>query len=534
MSPEHTASTSAENAWIETFRSDFKEIPLSILSPAQAVSTATPTSYRNYACIVPIALNSAFAAVLITLTDILSPIYPRVLETWYSDQYIFELTGKMWAEGGVPDVDFWDQKGPLIFLFNMLGWKLTESSLGIFLLTIVWAAITVNMLYLFAREFVPQRHGTATALVIAWISAVWIGILCAPSWDLIEPLCLPFLAVSLLIAVRWFKQCDDGSEIAVPWWHPFVYGLSFSVCLLSRLTNALSVCVCVLVITVMLLQRKQWMPLLKCALSFIAGVVLPLIPFCVYFTVHHALYDFVYGTVLFNISYAGNSESLFSSQFNTIVLILCLPCAMILTSLAHMLLERHSSPLDWTVAVSGVMFLALFFNISPYQHYAAVAAIFLPILLGGVCQYACQHIRIRWQALAALGLILALLCGYQAKVDNKLIWSEPTYDEPELEQAIQKAHGEIVLYNVLVSAYLQYDLKPMYRFAWLQDWEASFSDSYTKLLRDEFATARAKYIVVQPYYTLPEPAITRILHDRYKPVRTITVEGMDTIVYERR
>ncbi len=483
---------------------------------------------------VPIVVNSLFAAVLITLTDILSPIYPRVLETWYSDQYIFELTGKMWAEGGIPYVNFWDQKGPLIFLFNMLGWKLTESSLGIFLLTIVWAAVTVNMLYLLAREFTPQRHGTAMVVTIAWISAVWIGILCAPSWNLIEPLCLPFLAVSLLIAVRWFKQCDSDHGSVVPWWHPFVYGLSFSVCLLSRLTNALSVCVGVLVIAIMLLRWKQWMALLKCALSFIVGIALPLIPFCVYFAAHHAFYDFVYGTVLFNISYAGNSESLLSSQINTIVLILCLPCAMVLVSLAHMLLERRRNPLDWTIAVSGILFIALFFNISPYQHYAAVAAIFLPILLGGVCRYADQHIHMHWQTLVALGLVMALLCGYQAKVDNKLIWSEPTYDEPELEQVIQEAHGDIVLYNVLVGAYLQYDLKPMYRFAWLQDWEASFSDSYAKLLREEFATARAKYIVVQPYYTMPKPAIDRILHDRYKPVRTITVEGMDTVVYERR
>lgn len=483
---------------------------------------------------VPIVVNSLFAAVLITLTDILSPIYPRVLETWYSDQYIFELTGKMWAEGGIPYVNFWDQKGPLIFLFNMLGWKLTESSLGIFLLTIVWAAVTVNMLYLLAREFTPQRHGTAMVVTIAWISAVWIGILCAPSWNLIEPLCLPFLAVSLLIAVRWFKQCDSDHGSVVPWWHPFVYGLSFSVCLLSRLTNALSVCVGVLVIAIMLLRWKQWMALLKCALSFIVGIALPLIPFCVYFAAHHAFYDFVYGTVLFNISYAGNSESLLSSQINTIVLILCLPCAMVLVSLAHMLLERRCSPLDCTIAISGILFIALFFNISPYQHYAAVAAIFLPILLGGVCRYADQHIHMHWQTLVALGLVMALLCGYQAKVDNKLIWSEPTYDEPELEQVIQEAHGDIVLYNVLVGAYLQYDLKPMYRFAWLQDWEASFSDSYAKLLREEFATARAKYIVVQPYYTMPKPAIDRILHDRYKPVRTITVEGMDTVVYERR
>lgn len=48
----------------------------------QAVSVAASTRFRpSYARVVPIVLNSAFVTVLITLTDILSPIYPRVLES---------------------------------------------------------------------------------------------------------------------------------------------------------------------------------------------------------------------------------------------------------------------------------------------------------------------------------------------------------------------------------------------------------------------------------------------------------------------
>ena len=491
-----------------------------------ASSASSLSRIRMAPCAIPIVVNSVFAAILITLTDLLSPIYPQVIEA-YSDQYIFELTGKIWAEGGVPYVDFWDQKGPMIFLFNMVGWKLTGSALGIFLLTIIWAAITVNMLYLIAKEFVPKRYGTVAAMIIAWISAIWIGILCAPSWDMTEPLCLPFLALSLLIAVRWFKQTNHDSVAIVPWWHPFVYGISFSVCLLSRLTNALSVCVSVLVIAMVLLRWKQWAALFKCALTFIPGVALPLVPFCIYFAVHHALYDFIYGTVLFNINYAENSGGLLSEKPSTIVLILLVPCAMVLTSLAHMLLERHFNLTDCTIAIPGILFVALFLNINPYHHYAAIAAIFLPILLGIACQYA----GMRWQTLAVLGLIMALLCGCHAVQDNKFIWSQPVYDEPELEQVIQKANGSVVLYNIKPNAYLQYNLTPIYRFAWLQDWEASCSDSYTQLLRDEFVTAQAEYIVVQH---TTKPTIDNILRRQYRPVQTITIKGTDAVVYKRR
>ena len=484
----------------------------------------------------PFVANTVFAIALVTLTDILSPIYPRVLETWYSDQYIFELTGKMWAEGGIPYVDFWDQKGPLIFLFNMIGWKLTGSALGIFILTACWSAITVNMLYLIAKVFVPERHATVLPVLIAWISAAWIGFLCAPSWNLIEPLCLPFLAFSLLIAVRWLAHAERNATASLPWWHAFVYGLSFSVCLLSRLTNALSVCVIVLVITVMLVMRKQWKTLLISVVSFLASIATLLLPFCIYFVAHHAFYEFIYGTLLFNMSYAGNAEGLLSAQFNTLVLIICVPVAMVIFALAHIVFiasqqhKKYISAIDCTMLINGILFLALFFKISPYQHYAAIATIFLPVLLG----YASQLIAKQWQVIVAAVLILAILCGYHAKVDNKLIWSEPVYNEPELEQVINQADGDVVLYNVLVGAYLQYDLKPMYRFAWLQDWEASFSDSYQSMLQEEFSTARAQYIVVQPYYTMPEPAITDILNRYYEPSQTITVEGIDTVVYKRK
>lgn len=126
---------------------------------------------------------------------------------------------------------------------------------------------------------------------------------------------------------------------------------------------------------------------------------------------------------------------------------------------------------------------------------------------------------------------MALLCGCHAVQDNKFIWSQPVYDEPELEQVIQKANGSVVLYNIKPNAYLQYNLTPIYRFAWLQDWEASCSDSYTQLLRDEFVTAQAEYIVVQH---TTKPTIDNILRRQYRPVQTITIKGTDAVVYKRR
>ena len=495
---------------------------------AASISAARTFNTSHAQRFLPFAANTVFAIALVTLTDILSPIYPRVFETWYSDQYIFELTGKMWAEGGVPYVDFWDQKGPLIFLFNMIGWKITSSGFGIFLLTIIWSAITINILYLIAKEFTPVRCKELAAVLIAWISALWIGILCAPSWNLIEPLCLPFLALSTLFLVRCCNSQKKAKQLTIPWGHALTYGLSFSICLLSRLTNALSVCICALVLAIALMLHKQWMELLKCALMFIAGVAIPLLPFCVYFIMHNAFQDFIFGTLLFNMSYAGNASGLLSAPIGTKILVLCLPLLMIAFSIVNMAMNRAADILNITLLLSGSAFVMLFVKLAAYQHYAAVAAVFVPILLGQMTNLM-QH---RWQIVVASVCALAMLAGYQANVSNKLIWSEETYNEPELEQVIERANGSIVLYNVLVGGYLQYNLKPIYRFAWLQDWEASFNAEYKRMLNEEFASAKAEYIVLQPQ--AEEPAIKDVLESKYQPIKEITIEGFPATVYQRK
>ncbi len=50
------------------------------------------------------------------------------------DQDIFYVIGRNWAEGKLPYVTAWDSKGPYIFFFNMLGYLITKSDIGVVLL----------------------------------------------------------------------------------------------------------------------------------------------------------------------------------------------------------------------------------------------------------------------------------------------------------------------------------------------------------------------------------------------------------------
>ena len=67
-----------------------------------------------------IMLNAAAAIAAVVLLDLFSPAHRANLHLM-PDQDFFQFAGKVWAEGGVPYRDIWDQKGPFIFFVNMLG-----------------------------------------------------------------------------------------------------------------------------------------------------------------------------------------------------------------------------------------------------------------------------------------------------------------------------------------------------------------------------------------------------------------------------
>ena len=59
-------------------------------------------------------------------------------ENWFPlDNAIFQIIGRGWVEGKIPYVDLWDQKGPLIYFINALGYWLTGNQTGIFLIEIL-------------------------------------------------------------------------------------------------------------------------------------------------------------------------------------------------------------------------------------------------------------------------------------------------------------------------------------------------------------------------------------------------------------
>ena len=63
-----------------------------------------------------------------------SPFYPFVEQL---DSCFFQVVGWNWANGGVAYLTAWDQKGPVIYFINMLGYLLLGSKVGVWFLQVV-------------------------------------------------------------------------------------------------------------------------------------------------------------------------------------------------------------------------------------------------------------------------------------------------------------------------------------------------------------------------------------------------------------
>lgn len=492
-----------------------------------------------------IALNSVAAVLVILLLDLFSPLHPANLRLM-PDQDFFQLVGKVWAEGGVPYRDIWNQKGPFIFLVNMLGWRLTGNEYGIviiecvFLLATMWFLwLTINTINDHMRRSnanVPAQSRISDMLVL-WICVLWVSICLPGSWNMTELFCLPFLSASAWLLLRsLFSYQDfpsDHDAWHIPFFWAYAHGLAFGVCLMTRLSNAVGVCAGLLILTVLLIMRRRWSNLGICVLEFLAGAATFFVPFAVYFAAHGVFYEFMYGTVLYNLHYAGGlSATAGIPSLSTLVLVFAIPAAMLFTGVIHMARHKAVSCDMIFLVLSSALFSVLFFQMfaiqtGSYLHYTMIDVVFLPMVMIPAAAF----LRNRRPRVIALTCVAAVLLGY-AVARTRQVMDWPNFDNTQMVRLTEQSQGSIAFYNMNSLAYTLNDVKPAYPYAVFQDWQAEFSDDLRSKIADSYVQPRTKILVVQQYGDLT-PVISDTLKTKYRFVRSFTDISGTYSIYQR-
>ncbi len=229
-----------------------------------------------------------------------SPLYN--LNGFTPDSIIFQIIGKYWVQGSIPYKDLWDMKGPYIYFINAIGYLLTNSRTGIYVIQIIFMWFTLLCIYNICNQVVaPCLSYFIILLSLASLSYIYEG------GNLTEEYILLPLTLSFYYVFKWINQYESEHTINHLPQHSIVYGIVLGLSLMTRLTNALSICTAVFIIIVILLFHKKYKNLFYNALYFLLGFIITTLPFFLYFHHHQALYEMWKATFLFPIKYASNT-----------------------------------------------------------------------------------------------------------------------------------------------------------------------------------------------------------------------------------
>ena len=212
------------------------------------------------------------------------------------DSWIFRYMGMLILKGGLPYRDAFEQKGPLLFIYEAIG-ILINKEFGIWILElismIIFMFLTYRLCRLFAKSF--------PALIISIASVGSFSIFF--SGNMSEEFALPFMAASIIIYTDYllFNKYTDMRIMLCG----FCCGAVF---MLRPNMVALWIVMSIAVIINSVKQSKKFPG--RMTLLFSSGFFIPIIPIIIWFSVTGALHDFINQYFLFNFQYTAEPHSI--------------------------------------------------------------------------------------------------------------------------------------------------------------------------------------------------------------------------------
>lgn len=248
-----------------------------------------------------------------------------------SDAAFFRLVGMGMTKGMLPYRDFFDMKGPYLFLIEYLGQLISYARTGIFILQIVNLFIA---LYLTAK--ICRLYGISSYMKqgLLLCGVLYFFIPSIDGGNLTEEWSIVPLFTCLYLFLRYERGSGTGIQAEHRLLDGFWYGLCFGYLTFIRITNAALIGAGILAISIRLIKEKRIKNLLLNAVVFIAGAAAAMLPAIIYFACNGLLHDMIESLFILGMKYS--TEKSLLSQMAAAVrgrsLLLLIPCAVILLS----------------------------------------------------------------------------------------------------------------------------------------------------------------------------------------------------------
>lgn len=412
------------------------------------------------------------------------------------DAEIFSCMGAFCKKGMIPYKDCFDHKGPVMVLINYVMQSFANPKVGELVVTVILLTTSLCAVYKILGLFYEGK----TQIIITMCSLIIFRLYGVGG--LTETYCLPFLMWSIYFIVYFMKNVDEKEHNK---WFAFFYGITFAVCLLTRVTNALVLCCTIFIVLLILVKNKQWKNIIENIIFFVIGTILICLPFIVYFIRKQALYDMVYGTIIYNVLYATGSQQHFVllDYLKEIIYYLHLFFVAAFVGIVHAKYCKKDKALSYLVVFTSFCCIAFQLMSLMYTHYMIA---YIPILFVaiGLLKDLLLNIKAKKLMIVVLSICGVLLAFKSIRIyqdsyitqtsNDRILFRE---DACQIKNIISdKDKDSVIAYNVAPYFYLATDLQPCYKYFIAQDWQSSASSSMRKELNDFFSSGRAKYIVL--------------------------------------
>ena len=467
-----------------------------------------------------------FFAIFLVYLYIASP-YTSPSNPYYNcDSSIFYTIGNGINAGLIPYKDLFDHKGPLLFFIYSWGTSIISGKLGVFVLQSLCGACSLLFLFKLSRLFLNVKWTVAIIGILLFVMPASIG-----EGALSEEWSLPFAILPLYYLS---KSTIENKEQSLWFW------LSLGVCLmliaLIRINNAPVVIAIFVYLTLSFLYQKRFRSLLISYIFFIAGMIVALLPFLIYFIRKDAIMDFVDGNFIHNFQYAIHGTSTKTGEFwitfagKTIaVVVLCL--------LGYLNVKKNRVPVSIyrLYSLVGLISTVALIPGNGYPHYYMTFLPTICLALIFICISA-SHLRgIKAFTSSCCGSLVVAFFYISGSVSQLLCGcicicfpGHPTKHQLQIECMekfskiipVEEKNSLIVL-DTLPYAYLYMNISPSFNFFTLQNAHAIVKPEISEAIYSLFCGNNAPKWVIMKY--CPESISNELSQIKHPGLKDILV-----------
>ena len=231
------------------------------------------------------------------------------LTSYYGeDSAFYAMVGAAMKHGMLPYRDFYEMKGPYMFWIEYFGQLISEGRFGTFCIQTINMTLTIGIILCIVNLLLKKMTIKKIQRVVIYICSVLFSLLIISftfeGGNLTEEFSYPVMVLCLYLCLKYFddQDCSPVSDHSLK--IGFIYGMAFGFFAFVRIINAAFLGAVLLTIVIYLISKKNWKNILQNAVVFIAGVIVAMLPACIWALTQGILKDMIRQVFVLAFSYS--------------------------------------------------------------------------------------------------------------------------------------------------------------------------------------------------------------------------------------